>query len=339
MEEIINKIKTDIDSSTKNTLFKNKSSRYYRDFLDKVTLIANDSMQNTKQKLKSLKLKLQLTDNFNQFTYYQGISEMMLWMFCLEKNLKFSLEKKLSSENNRDVDVQIVEKSYTFNIEVKCPEFELSDKSILNIQNAFRTIPKEQADVAVNEFKNFLTDRLDNKKTPYNGIEISKINDNKLVDYLKSGQEKFSDNGDSTLNILMVAVRSTDLQTYWQYLYNAYSGLFTSNSFCNNDEYSKVDIVLLTNIIEGHENPSEEYNSWEIKNYCNLICLNPFNIKDGELSEKYKSFLDMFPNSKVQFEEYYKKFKEAIKNKPVPDLELLLFPHYMYDYHPLQWKK
>jgi hypothetical protein len=256
LEGLLNDIKKAIDNSNNNTLYKNKSSRYYSDFLDKLNLITESSILNSNKKLNSLKLKLQLTEKYSQFTYYQGISEIMLWIFCLENNLNFAVEKKISSDNKKDVDAQILNQGYTFNIEVKCPEFQVIEDDTLNIVNGFRTVPKEQADSAMNDIKNLILENKQNKNTPYTNIKTSKMYDNKLVDYLKSGQEKFSDTLDNTLNIVMVGVRSGDLQDYWQYLYNDYSGLFTNSSFCCKDEYSKVDAVLLTNVIEGHDKPS-----------------------------------------------------------------------------------
>lgn len=339
MGKFIVELKNEINKNSNHILFKNKNSNYYRDFFNSFKYIQGSIDLNNNKQWKNFKNRLQLMGNYNEFVYLQNISEIMLWILCLRNKFDFHLEKKMSIENNTDVDVQIIKDGVTFNIEVKCPQFDIRKESVLNLQNAFRTTSKKQTDYTLKIIKEDISKNSDTEDTIYNEISISKMHDNKLVDYLKSGHKKFPDVSDGMLNIVMVSVRSTDMQSYWEYLFNGYSGLFTDKSFCNINEYSKVDAVLLTNMLEGHCNPSEEYDAWNLENYCNLLCLNPRNIYNGKLSNKHKVFLDNFPNSTCQFEEYYLKFLKSIEKELAPDLELLLFPHYMDEYYPLQWKR
>lgn len=51
----------------------------------------------------------------------------------------------------------------------------------------------------------------------YTGYNISKINDNKVIEYLRSCQTKFNYEANS-INVLVISVSSQQMQDYWGYI-------------------------------------------------------------------------------------------------------------------------
>ena len=62
----------------------------------------------------------------------------------------------------------------------------------------------------------------------YTGYNISKINDNKVIEYLRSCQTKFNYEANS-INVLVISVSSQQMQDYWGYIYNPFTGIFTED--------------------------------------------------------------------------------------------------------------
>lgn len=338
MYDLINKIEEKIDKCSSHILKEKKNEKYYKDFINEVEVLYNNGCLNKKKDLNQFINKLQL-DNYNEFKYYQGLAEIIFWIYCSKNNYNFELEKKLRDDVNTDVDVQIVKDDIKFNIEIKCPKFEEKKDGIFKIIPAYRSLDKEDFNMEMDKLHKEISEEIvKNSNGRFKEFKQQKINDNKILDYLKSAQTKFSDDKTDCLNILVVSVRSEDMQSYWNYLYNPLSGLFTENSFHNSKDYNKVDIVILSNLIEGHISPKDEYNSWCLENYCNIICLNSKkeNLENNEFIKKLIMLeCDIIPNDTIQFEGY---MTELIKFFPsYVALNGLLFSHYMNDHYKSQW--
>ena len=127
---------------------------------------------------------------------------------------------------------------------------------ILKIDPLFRTVTdkelyKREMSKALNEVAQPVIKNSDGR---FKGYKIKKIADEKLRDFLKSGQSKFPASDNTSINILAIAVPITNFENYWAYLYNAFSGLFvkSNNGICPPTDYDKIDVVYLTALVTGH---------------------------------------------------------------------------------------
>lgn len=314
--------------------------KYYSDFFYGLRALYEKSVINTLKSFNSFCNKMQLDGKFDLMTYYQGISEISFWIYSAKNNYSFLLEKKISDENNCDVDMQIFKDDITFNIEVKCPTFEIAVKpDLLKIDTSFRSVTK---DVFANHKKEIESDIvkpiMQNSDCKYADYEFEKNCDNRLVDYLKSGQQKFIYSNNNSINVLVISVPSENIESYWGYLYNCFSGLFTEKSFNPHCDYDKVDVILLTNMIAGHQKPNDAFNSWDISSYCNLLCKNPYSRKHiSKLHNGYIKLQDLFPNDTERFESFYNSFIEKCEKEKLP-LQGIMFPTYLHTNYPLLWK-
>lgn len=108
--------------------------------------------------------------------------------------------------------------------------------------------------------------------------------------------------------------------------------------------FSNVDLVIFSNIVDGHYIPNEKINSWKLENYFSLILVNPNNSNIN--SKAREKLLEIIPNSTLEFEKYYDDYCRTVKleaiNKNCPELEqyqmLLLVPHYFDQYYSGFWK-
>ena len=123
---------------------------------------------------------------------------MVFWLYAIRRNYSFEIDKQLhtkNEKNNSDVDIQIVKDGYTFNIEVKTPnQVKKTDESILNITIPFRSF--ERKDIQDEEVRKINRDIsqaiINNSQGKYTAYEQTKIDDNKVIEYLRSGQTKFT---------------------------------------------------------------------------------------------------------------------------------------------------
>lgn len=217
----------------------------------------------------------------------------------------------------------------------------------IRIHPGFRTVDKESFQVALAALK---TDMLDpallKPEFKYDGFTIDKINDNKLVEYLKSAQDKFPNSTEEICNILVIGTTIKEIQDYYSYLFNGYTGIFTGQQPimpCEN--YSNVDVVVLSNMVDGHYSQIGRFNPWKLNNYFNLMLVNPCNASKN--CNARKKLLEIIPNTTIQFEQFFDDYcmsakLEAQKEKcPTleQDLMMLLFPHYFDKYYPIFWRR
>ncbi len=104
------------------------------------------------------------------------------------------------------------------------------------------------------------------------------------------------------------------MDNYWGYLYNPFTGIFTDqfagkffdkeNNEVKYSDFDKVDVVYLTNIVEGHIRCFKDFDSWKLENYCGIFCINPFSQRTKNHSdlEVYKKLLEILPNDTIRFE-------------------------------------
>jgi hypothetical protein len=134
------------------------------------------------------------------------------------------------------------------------------------------------------------------------------------------------------------------MDNYWGYLYNPFSGIFTdqfSGKFFDKNkneikhsEFDKVDVVLLTNIVEGHKRSIYDFDSWKLENYCSIFCINPFSQRTMKYCDVdvYKYLLDILPNDTVRFENERDKRNLQGEELGIPT-DPIFFSEYLYNHY------
>lgn len=140
------------------------------------------------------------------------------------------------------------------------------------------------------------------KKSDFSGIEVNAKIDNKLKDYLVSGQDKFPASDDNNFNILVIALDIiSDVDEWYSYIYGS-NGVFTKNTFVD-ESYDKVDAILLSTPVCGHKAwiSLPNVNVWKLEETFNLILLH----SDREHTETGKYYIsdgiDLFGNLSRDF--------------------------------------
>ena len=309
----------------------NSHPQYYKELIELLKSFPCDELFSSARKRNSFLSKLQLGKkiSYNPKTYCQGTSEIMMYLNALQKGLNFTPEKKLK-QGGTDVDIQIQTDIATYNIEIKSPEFNShSQSSGIVIENLFRT-------TELNCTKGL--EKIEN-------ITLKKNDDNKICEYLKSAQTKFCTQSSNICNILFVALPIKEIERYFGYITNGYSGLFAPDAPCRilpADSFNKTDVIILSSIVDGHTFLYNIDSSWKLDEYFSLMLLNPFKTIGSEVK---KELLDLVPNSTIEFDEYYSAFERQCEieskkhNDPylVRDLMPLVFPHFFSKYFSKFW--
>lgn len=341
---ILSKVKEKIQQNPQHPL--NKFPQYYNAFIDEFSIAIKKRELNNKE-LSIFFRKLQLNGNYNRATYCQGVFEILLWIYLASFDFDFCTEKKVATTGNFDVDFQI-KCGYTFNVEIKCPNVDDTPSgNTIHIHPEFRTIDKGTFQVALNKLEtDLLMPALLKPEFEYDSFVIDKIKDNKLVEYLKSAQDKFPNSTEEVCNILVIGTTTKEIQDYYSYLNNGFSGIFSGeNPIMPSEKYSHVDVVVLSNMVDGHCSQISEFNSWRLDNYFNLMLVNPHNaLKNCNARRK---LLEIIPNATIEFEKFFDDFymtaKLEAQEKKCPGLEedlmMLLFPHYFDKYYPAFWRR
>jgi len=178
----------------------------------------------------------------------------------------------------------------------------------------------------------------------YTGYNISKINDNKVIEYLRSCQTKFNYEANS-INVLVISVSSQQMQDYWGYIYNPFTGIFTEdfkNSFYDksgkdvkHNDFDTVDVIYLTNIVEGHIRKIEGFDPWKLENYCGIFCINPFSVrtKDKKDIEVYEKLLNILPNDTILFEKEHDQANQRGKEMNI-SVDPIFMQEYISEHYP-----
>lgn len=348
MFDVIDDIKEALKTHPDHRL--NKTQDYFANFSKRISEIQERTMiLSSKAKRRKLLTKLQLGKVSDLQQYYQAVCEIMLWSWFAEQGYKFETDKKISDENHSDVDIQVRYDDWTFNIEVKCPIVQASaEKGSLVLSAPFRTVEKNKFDEKMESFcREVLEPAIQKTDSGFKDIRIEKNNDNKLVEYLRSAQTKFKNSDEKTLNILFVGLPLNQMEYYYGYLKNGYTGIFTGrNPIMRAEEYNKTDIVVLSSMVEGHLYCDNSYDPWDLKNYFNLFLRNPHTNTPAKYA-LYAQVLKMIPNDTIRFDEFFDTFYESPKSKekahkvviPAEILIPLIFSHYLDQYYTKMWRR
>ena len=211
----------------------------------------------------------------------------------------FQYELQVNPTSDKNVECQIKDNDYTYNIEVKCSSFEAKENIDKIDAFKFGTLGRlDNYKDAMKEIGNLMLEG--QKKTgedPKSLIELKKM-DNNLKDFLLSAHQKYNPTpNEKEVNILVVCCGdANDMQNWHNYMF-APTGLFTKGSFHNQKDYSLVDVVVLTNLYHRHNkfyNKLQLKDNWDLDSSFNIVSSNPFRRMAKEISIKH--FLKIFPH-------------------------------------------
>lgn len=250
--------------------------------------------------LKKLKLDLQIENSeFDEPKYLQAACETSVCASIAKLYPSaFFYEHKVNPP--KDVDCAFSFEEFTFNIEIKCPDF-TRDEEIDN-SNSFKL-------GAFGRFEEYqsIFDKTASLFNPAEKPLVKKLHmDNKLKDFLISSNSKFNSNsGSNVLNVLWVCCDTAmDMQDWFFYMYGA-QGLFMDDSYHPQVEYENVDVVVLSNLYHRHKNYWEKNKITEHWSLCGAFNLVFSNTKHRIAKSKaIWKFVDSIPNHSRPFMNY-----------------------------------
>jgi len=263
--------------------------------------------------------KLRIGKGYDHNIYLQGVSEVVFQFFATHAHLSYSVDKKLKADSDGyDVDLQIVDQGFVYNLEIKTPTINRTPASQLNAEILFRTVGKEavQEEMQILQ-ENFLHSIIKNSHGKFQTSQFKKNNDTKVLTYLESCQKKFKFSTPESINVLILSVPTQEMLSYWTYLYNGYTGIFTrafSGSYRHKNnqpflanEINATDVIYLTNIPSGHLRSNPAIKPWDLRTYCSLLCINPHSPKTQRLTDRpvYANLHKLLPNCTSEFEKGY----------------------------------
>lgn len=326
---------------------------YFNLFWDSISTLHKGGILTSSKSVDKFCNKLQLRNSYNKNKCFQGLSEMMFWLYSIRMNYDFEIDKQLhikSENNNSDIDIQILKDGYCFNIEVKTPnQIEKTGESVLNITIPFRVFDrKELQDEKLGKVTdNLAQEIIGNSHRKYTASKQTKIDDNKVIEYLKSGQTKFT-HEEKSINVLALSVTSHQMSDYWGYLYNPYTGIFTdqfagkffdkNRNEVKHSDFDKVDVIYLTNIVEGHLRCLKDFDSWKLENYCSILFINPFSQRTRKRSdfEAYRKLLEILPNDTLKFKNEHDKRNKQLEKTGIP-IDPIFFFEYLHENYRILW--
>ncbi|MDK0980932.1 hypothetical protein ACOT7R_16650 [Clostridium perfringens] len=294
------------------------NNKYYKDF---IKLLKDFNNNLTDKEMIELIDKLQLKSEFNQPKYLQFASEITILYYILRKyNCNFKYEPTYNGKKNPECSFEY--RNRIINIEVKCPD--LSSKIESDMNNNLKIsyqgrVPSKLYNEA-KESVTYISNIINLEDSSYSGVEIEKRLDNKLKDYIISASEKFPKDENGYFNILAISLDITkDLDDWYSYIFG-YGGVFTDESFVN-ENYDNVDAILLINTQCGHIRWKEENEKdlWNLEEYINLIFLNPKKVKNNEFYSEYA--ISIFGDMTKKFLSYLKSLDENNDNLGYGHLE------------------
>lgn len=249
---------------------------------------------------------------------------------CTNLGLLIDTDVKVNPSSNKDVDIQIFKNTSKLNIEIKTPEQDFIEEGKFHARLPHRYPNVERAENNADLKK--VADML--KLQSGIDTQILKTNDNKLKDYIKSGNEKFGERSSDMLNILMIMCTSEQMGEYLLYLLNPHSGLITPNSYDKTLDFSKIDYIAISNAVEGIVR-SCEY-KFDINDFSNYVTL--FFSPHREIlneSDATKLLWSVMPNDCNQFRNFEMCYCDELEQNGIPkDIHYqFMWADYLAKYH------
>ena len=197
-EQIKKNIYNQLMKQNEHIILEHMPDEYFNLFWNCISILHEGGILTSSKSVNKFCNKLQLHGSYNRDKCFQGLSEMMFWLYSIRMNYNFEIDKHLhtkSENNNSDIDIQILKDGYRFNIEIKTPnQLKKTDESVINITVPFRVFNrKELQDEKLGKIAdNLAHEIIENSQGKYTTCKQTKLDDNKVIEYLKSGQTKFT---------------------------------------------------------------------------------------------------------------------------------------------------
>ncbi len=101
------------------------------------------------------------------------------------------------------------------------------------------------------------------------------------------------------------------------------------------NDFDTVDVIYLTNIVEGHIRKIEGFDPWKLENYCGIFCINPFSVrtKDKKDIEVYEKLLNILPNDTILFEKEHDQANQRGKEMNI-SVDPIFMQEYISEHYP-----
>lgn len=281
----------------------NNHHQYFTDFEPVFNCYAGNFPGELKNWLQNKMMLNALPFNVKQFVQF-ACEATIVKFFADRYKTNLAIEKKVNPANNMDVDLVFSENGFTFNIEIKCSDFNAKEaidtSNTLKIQSVGRLEGFGDTLAELQELLKPVAEKLN-----LDAVVATKNMDNSLKDFLLSANKKFNPAAsDKELNILSVSCNDAEDMQLWYYYMFKDQGLFTSSSFHPVSEFENVDVVILNNLYFKHYEYFNKklLNSWDFGNCFNLIFINPLakQKKDAAVAE----LLNICPNQDTGFRQW-----------------------------------
>lgn len=280
-----------------------QKSKYYLDFVGTIPLLS--SVLSDKDMEDIIINKLQLSKPaFDIDSFYEAATELsvILKMAQIPHN-RFSYELPVRSGTNKNPECTIESSGFIINAEAKCPRLPPVPKPVDDEQ---KMLVMKAAGRVPDFFGQFEQLKNDLEATDKNlKMVVGKNKDNTMKDFLQSANEKFADyRNDDEINILFVALDDVhNIQEWWHYLFEN-EGLFTTTPFVDPRTFSRVDVVIYSNLLYRHKNRDIINGSaWNLDDSFNLFMSNRY--RQGPKENAHRYMLQFIKN----FTEDMKKYK------------------------------
>jgi len=288
------------DTNNYLVLANNKGHQYINDFEVVYQCYATNFPSELKNWLQNKMMLNALPFNTKQFVQFACEATIVKY-FADRYKTNLAIEKKINPANNMDVDLVFSENGFTFNIEIKCSDFNAKEKidatNTLKIQPVGRLEGFNETLAELQELLKPVAEKLN-----LDAIVATKNMDNSLKDFLLSANNKFNPAAtDKELNILSVSCNDAEDMQLWYYYMFKEQGLLTPSSFHPVSDFENVDVVILNNLYFKHYEYFNKklLNSWDFGNCFNLIFINPF--AKQKKSAAIDELLRICPNQNAGF--------------------------------------
>jgi hypothetical protein len=241
---------------------------------------------------KKLMLEQQAAD---EAKYVQSASELTVcaWFANVASQAGVKFEYELVIAQSKDVDCSILYEGHKFNIEVKCADYQKQKSIVAGSELVIHGLGRlEDYNPTVARLQNLLGETDDR---PF--ISPAHHMDLKMKDYLLSAQGKFGTSLEpESLNILFVCVDDQMDMTKWIAYLEGPQGLFTRDSFEQQQKYNNVDMVVLSNLYHRHsdlERKSKISDHWNLSKAFNFAVINPATTKSPKIFSAFSELVSL----------------------------------------------
>lgn len=246
--------------------------------------------------------KLQLgRADADEAQYIQAACELTVCAFFAYHNPEtFLYEPKLNGR--KDVDCSFERSGIKVNVEIKCADFtkliEHRQRDVFSVHvggqlDGFRELAEN--------LNGLLSEMPDGKE-----VVLAPHQANNLKDFLESAHSKFPEvPGENELNVLVVCCDDEfDAGKWWHYMFGP-KGLLTPTSYSDTSKYSRVDVVVLTNLFHRHHAIGDKprlVDHWDFGQAFNLALLNHSRTQSKEhLEANFLGMLNTYNHAFVKF--------------------------------------